>query len=96
MANTLLPLVVDFLEWIEAGPQPYAAVMDAWRTSCPRLTVWEEAVEHGLVSRRHTAAEGAVVALAPAGRALLDRYRRRESPGRRNAAVQPILTGRRS
>ena len=43
MADTLTPLILDFLEWVAARPRPYAEVMDAWRTSCPRLTVWEDA-----------------------------------------------------
>ena len=38
------PLILDFLEWIGGGPRPYAEVMEAWRTSCPRLTVWEDAI----------------------------------------------------
>mgnify|MGYP002382501856 CR=1 FL=1 len=28
----------DLVEWIAKEPRPYADVMDAWRTSCPRLT----------------------------------------------------------
>lgn len=42
-------LVLDFLKWIGAGPKPYQEVMDAWRTSCPRLSVWEDSLEAGLV-----------------------------------------------
>jgi len=49
MASTLEPLVVDLLEWIGHG-RPYLEVMDAWRTSCPRLPVWEEANSRGLVA----------------------------------------------
>ena len=33
------PLVLDFLDWLAAGPRPYAEVMEAWRTSCPRLSI---------------------------------------------------------
>ena len=39
-------------------PRTHAEVMDTWRTSCPRLTVWEEAVDRGLVMRKP---EGRVV-----------------------------------
>jgi hypothetical protein len=46
------PLILDLLEWLAAEPRPYAEVMDLWRTSCPRLTVWEDAVDRGLVARR--------------------------------------------
>ena len=49
MANPLDPLVIDLLGWIGPG-RPYLEVMDAWKTSCPRLPVWEEANARGLVS----------------------------------------------
>jgi hypothetical protein len=42
-------LVLDLVEWIAEGPRPYREAMDAWRTSCPRLPVWEDAIEHGLI-----------------------------------------------
>lgn len=45
------PLLRDLVQWVSRGPRPYAEVMDAWRTHCPRLTIWEDAVEHGLVTR---------------------------------------------
>jgi hypothetical protein len=54
MADTLAPLVIDLLEWIGPG-RPYAEVMDAWRTSCPRLPVWEEANRLGFVDCRRDA-----------------------------------------
>ena len=44
-------LVLDLIEWIAKEPRRYSEVMDAWRTSCPRLMVWEEAGERGLVCR---------------------------------------------
>ena len=44
-------LICDMLEWLEAKPRSYDEVMSAWRTSCPRLTVWEDAWDQGLVSR---------------------------------------------
>ena len=47
------PLVFDLLDWLAATPRPYAEVMDVWRTSCPRLTIWEDAVDLGFVERRH-------------------------------------------
>ena len=62
MAETLDPLILDLLEWIGPSPRPYTEVMDAWKTSCPRLTVWEDANELGFIERR-----GGVVVLSPAG-----------------------------
>ena len=43
--------------------------MDAWRSSCPRLAIWEDALADGLVQVKG-GAERAVV-LSPAGRARL-------------------------
>jgi hypothetical protein len=51
MGHPLDPLVLDLVEWVAKEPRSYAAVIDAWRTSCPRLTVWEDAVDRGLVKR---------------------------------------------
>ncbi len=66
-------LVLDLLEWIDATPRPYDEVMEAWRTSCPRLPVWEEANERGFVARSTVPGEGARVAVTPAGAAHLRR-----------------------
>lgn len=73
MADTLDPLVLDFLEWIAREPRTYAEVMEAWRTSCPRLTVWEDAVDRGFVARKLARGQGAQVELTPAGRVFLTR-----------------------
>lgn len=71
MASPIVePLILDFLEWVAKTPRPYAEVMDAWRTSCPRLTVWEDAVDRGLV-RRGGPGAGAVVEATQEGYRLL-------------------------
>ena len=69
-------LVLDLVEWIAGEPRAYADVMDAWRTSCPRLPIWEDAVDHGLVVRVYRDGVGAMVEATPAGRALLVAERR--------------------
>ena len=43
-------LILDLLEWIIREERTYAEVMDAWRTSCPRFPIWEEASDRGLVT----------------------------------------------
>jgi hypothetical protein len=65
------PLVLDLVEWVARRPRAYSEVMEAWRTSCPRLPVWEEAVERGLVARRVMDGQGTCVMLTPAGAAFL-------------------------
>ena len=44
-------LVLDLVEWISKEPRPYTEVMDAWRTSCPRLPVWETACDRKYLAR---------------------------------------------
>jgi hypothetical protein len=78
--NSINPLILDFLDWLALRPRPYAEVMEVWRTSCPRLPVWEDAVDGGLVLRRVPEGQGAIVELTPAGRALIAR-RRPTPPG---------------
>jgi hypothetical protein len=46
------PLIFDLVEWVAKAPRTHAEVMNAWRTSCPRLTVWEDACDRGLVARK--------------------------------------------
>jgi hypothetical protein len=68
-------LVLDLVEWVAARPRPYAEVMDAWRTSCPRLTIWEDAVDQGFVVCEQRDGGGAFVSVTPSGRALLAAHR---------------------
>ena len=65
-------LVLDLIAWVAKEPRPYAEVMDAWRTSCPRLAVWEEAVDRGLLIREAVHEQGILVKVTPAGIAALE------------------------
>lgn len=63
-------LLVQFLAWVAARPRSYAETMEAWRTSCPRISVWEDALGGGLVEVDGSGAEvqgEARVVLTPAG-----------------------------
>lgn len=72
MSDAVEPLILDLLEWVAGGERSYAEVMDAWRTSCPRLPVWEEANQRGLVTR--IVRDGTpLVAITQSGRSLLER-----------------------
>jgi hypothetical protein len=51
MPDAIDALILDLLEWIGPTGRPYSEVIDAWRTSCPRLPVWEEANDRGLIER---------------------------------------------
>ncbi len=66
MSDPVESLILDLLEWIAPEPKAYAEVIDAWRTSCPRLPVWEDANERGFVERLRR--EGRVlVSVTPPG-----------------------------
>ena len=66
-------LMVQFLEWVAARPRCYADVKEAWRTSCPRLPVWEAAMDGDLVRIDHASARNGRLrgGADPAGRAAL-------------------------
>ena len=52
MADAVESLVLDLLEWIASGNRTYDEVMEAWRTSCPRFPIWEDANDRGLVRKK--------------------------------------------
>jgi hypothetical protein len=74
--DTTDPLVLDLLEWIAKEPRLYTDVIETWRTSCPRLTIWEDAVDGGYVARQPSAASGAMVIITEDGEELLRRHGR--------------------
>jgi hypothetical protein len=80
MTDSLDPLIRDFLEWLAPGPRAYAEVMEAWRTSCPRLTVFEDSIDRGFVVRGDR-----MIAITAAGRDFL-RENGRMAPGGERAA----------
>jgi hypothetical protein len=67
MSVTLDPLVMDLVAFVASEPRPYEEVIDAWRTSCPRLTVWEDAIDRGLITRERAADRTLVVRATQAG-----------------------------
>ena len=73
--GSLDSLVFDLVEWVAKEPRSYRQTMDAWRTSCPRLAVWEEAVNRGLVVRQ-SSPDGMRVKTTDKGVAFLARHRR--------------------
>ena len=70
MSDVLEPLVADLVEWV-AGGRSYVDVMEAWKTSCPRLPVWEEANRRGLLVCTRDANGVRWVSLTPEGKELL-------------------------
>jgi hypothetical protein len=75
MIDTVEALILDLLEWLASGEKSYEGVMDAWRTSCPRLPVWEDANDRGLIMTERVNGRS-VVRITPAGIAFLQRPER--------------------
>ena len=74
MTETVDALIYDLLEFVAREERPYDEVIDAWRTSCPKLPVWEEANERGLIARVRVNGH-AVVRITDAGAVLLREHR---------------------
>jgi len=73
MNRSINTLTLDFLTWLSARPRTYAETMDAWRSSCPRLSIWEDALHDGLITIDGSGdGRPSTVALTPRGRMLLD------------------------
>lgn len=67
MPDPVDALILDLLEWIGPKARSYREVIEAWRTSCPRLPVWEEAQARGFIEHRHSSGEEAVVLVSRLG-----------------------------
>ena len=65
-------IMVQFLNWVAEREPSYAEAMEAWRTSCPRLSVWEDATLDGLVRLQADADGRSLVRLTARGRAALE------------------------
>jgi putative acetyltransferase len=102
--DTVDPLILDLLEWIGPGSRPYPDVIEAWRTSCPRLPVWEEANERGYLEHRFEPGRGTNVAVSALGRKHLRTARKLSlqfrlddlSGGPTRALIARHLTGMRA
>ena len=80
MLDTVENLILDLLEWVGHTERTYQETMNAWRTSCPRLPVWEEANDRGLLEAVFTNGRS-LVRVTAAGRALLrERRPHRDEP----------------
>jgi hypothetical protein len=73
MSDAAQLLTLQFLDWLAARPRSYAETMEAWRSSCPRLSIWEDALGDGLVRLEPGATrDESRVTLTAQGHALLE------------------------
>ena len=80
--NEMTPLTLQLLEWISDRPRSYVETMDAWRSSCPRLTIWEDALASSLVQieTRGNGAADLMVSLTAVGKSAFKMH----GPNRKN------------
>jgi D-3-phosphoglycerate dehydrogenase len=90
MPDTVDALILDLLEWIGPMPRPYREVIDVWRTSCPRLPVWEEANDRGFLECHHEEASGTVVSVTASGAKFLARGRQMRA-GQHTVDTMPLV-----
>jgi len=78
-------LILDLLEWLELRVRTYEETLDAWRTSCPRFPVWEDAGDRGLVE---TISENGrlIVRVTPGGLSILVAGRPEAARGRQGSS----------
>jgi hypothetical protein len=66
-------LIRELLEWLGPSPRPYAETLEAWRTSCPRLPVWERPTTEGSscgIARRYAPHLGEAWLRSTSGRSV--------------------------
>jgi hypothetical protein len=78
--STTESLILDLLEWLTERDRSYEEVMEAWRTSCPRLPVWEDANDRGLVVKEQVHGR-CIVRITASGLAVLEQRRVRKPEG---------------
>jgi hypothetical protein len=94
MSDSPSLIMIQFLSWVADRPRSYAETMDAWRTSCPRLSVWEDAVIADLV--RLEGEGGRAVKLTDRGAAVLRQSQNRAAtpaPARAERKRQAAVVG---
>jgi len=74
MFDAVESLIIDLLEWVANRERSYDEVMDAWRTSCPRFPVWEDANDRGLIKAELVNGRS-IVRVTSSGLALVEQCR---------------------
>jgi hypothetical protein len=65
-------LTLEFLTWVASRPRTHAEAMEAWASTCPRNSVWDDALIDSLiqVESADTMSHSKMI-LTPRGRAVL-------------------------
>ncbi len=78
-------LMIQFLDWVGTRPRSYEEIMEAWHTSCPRQSIWEDASIDGLV--RFDGERQGFIVLTPKGQAVLREARSDKQPRSPNTSA---------
>jgi len=62
----------EFLVWVAFRPRTYADAMEAWGSHCPRFTLWEDALDQGLIVVEPGLPHSSGVSLTDRGCAAVD------------------------
>ena len=74
-------LMLQFLTWVLDRRRSYEDAMAAWQSTCPRHTIWEDAIIGGLVQIESiNGSHQSQVTLTPRGRAVLGGQTNQNSP----------------
>jgi hypothetical protein len=66
-------LMLQFLSWISDRRRTYTEAINAWQSTCPRHTIWEDAMIDGYIElKRHETVQDPEVTLTADGVALLN------------------------
>jgi len=69
-------VMLQFLRWLSDRPRTYGEAMETWKSSCPRYTVWEDALADRLIEvEKSDAVREAQVRLTARGKTMLDGVR---------------------
>jgi hypothetical protein len=73
MSESAKLLMREFLQWIASRRRTYSETMEAWQSTCPRHTIWEDALIDGLIQvNRNETARNPEVTLTACGLAHLN------------------------
>ncbi|MGH7926206.1 MAG: hypothetical protein ACREQV_00220 [Candidatus Binatia bacterium] len=73
MSESVDLLMREFLGWIASRRRTYNEAMNAWQSTCPRHTIWEDAMIEGYIEvNRQRDIRDPEVALTARGIALLN------------------------
>ena len=69
-------LTAQLLAYVAERERTYAETMEAWRSTCPRMPIWEDAIRDGLVRIQNGGAmKSSLIVLTARGKAQLDQAR---------------------